>query len=74
MLELGGSDPYIVLEDADLEYAVNTCATSRLINSGQSCVNAKRFIVVEPLVAGVYREARRRDEVAPHGRSAGRRH
>lgn len=50
VLELGGSDPYIILEDADLEYAVNTCATSRLINSGQSCVNAKRFIVVQPLV------------------------
>lgn len=51
VLELGGSDPYIILEDADLDYTVNTCATSRLINSGQSCVNAKRFIVVEPLVA-----------------------
>jgi succinate-semialdehyde dehydrogenase / glutarate-semialdehyde dehydrogenase len=51
VLELGGSDPYIILEDADLDDAVNTCATSRLINSGQSCVNAKRFIVVEPLVA-----------------------
>jgi succinate-semialdehyde dehydrogenase/glutarate-semialdehyde dehydrogenase len=51
VLELGGSDPYIILEDADLDHAVNTCATSRLINSGQSCVNAKRFIVLEPLVA-----------------------
>ena len=51
VLELGGSDPYIILEDADLDDAVNTCATSRLINSGQSCVNAKRFIVIEALAA-----------------------
>ena len=49
VLELGGSDPYIVLKDANLNEAVSACVTGRLINTGQSCIAAKRYIIEESI-------------------------
>ena len=49
VLELGGSDPYLILEDADLDIAVEACVSGRLLNAGQSCIGAKRFIAVDSI-------------------------
>ena len=47
VLELGGNDPYLILDDAELDYAVKACIEGRLLNNGQSCISAKRIIVTK---------------------------
>jgi len=67
VLELGGSDPYLVLEDADLDLAAAVCTKARLVNSGQSCIAGKRFVVVEHVRAGFEERFVRRMAAAKMG-------
>lgn len=67
VLELGGSDPYIVLEDADLVQAVDACVAGRLLNAGQSCIAAKRFIVRKEIVGEFTKKIVQRMQTAVMG-------
>lgn len=77
--ELGGSDPFIVLDDSSIEYAVNKGYISRMVNNGQACINAKRFIIqeriyddfVEALKAKISKEAKLGDPLDKKNVSVG---
>ena len=67
VLELGGSDAFIVLEDCDLEATVQTAVASRYLNGGQSCIAAKRFIVVDGIAEQFIEQFRRAVEALQLG-------
>ena len=71
VLELGGSDPFIVMPSADLDAAVRTAVKARTINNGQSCIAAKRFIVAESIAEEFERRYVRGIQGAQGGRPDG---
>jgi len=67
VLELGGSDPFIVIEDCNFESAIDFAMTSRFLNAGQSCIAAKRFIVVDAIADKFVAELKSRTEKLSYG-------